>query len=202
MFLPTSIIKKNGLHLVPVDLKTAKSFIDKHHRYLGAPQGAKFGVGVADKSNALVGVAICGRPVSRHMDSDTSANFTLEVIRLALADTVGSAQGPKNACSMLYAACWSAARGMGYTRLITYTNRLQSKQMDITGYLEPKDRHASLKGSGILEVKLPFQKGRADKSRWEKVVSCKICNAVDLPHEFSTHWKNGPSSESHPSRAA
>jgi hypothetical protein len=56
-------------------------------------------------------VAIVGRPVSRHLDD----GWTVEVTRLcALEDT-------PNACSMLYAAAWRAARALGYRRCITYT---------------------------------------------------------------------------------
>ena len=32
-----------------------------------------------------------------------------------------ASDGTKNACSMLYGACWRACRAMGYRRLITYT---------------------------------------------------------------------------------
>jgi hypothetical protein len=31
-----------------------------------------------------------------------------------------------NACSMLYAACWRAARALGYRRLITYTQHTET----------------------------------------------------------------------------
>ena len=51
-----------------------------------------------------------GRPVSRYLDN----GLTLEVNRLCT-------DGTKNACSMLYAAAWRAARAMGYQKIITYT---------------------------------------------------------------------------------
>lgn len=50
-----------------------------------------------------------GRPVARHLDD----GWTLEVNRLCT-------DGTRNACSMLYAAAWRAARAMGYKRLIPY----------------------------------------------------------------------------------
>jgi len=74
-----------------------------------------FAISVAD-DDAVVGVAIVGRPVSRILDD----GLTAEVTRLC------ALEGSKNACSMLYAACWRAARAMGYCRLVTYT--LQSEQ--------------------------------------------------------------------------
>ena len=51
-----------------------------------------------------------GRPVSRMLQD----GWTAEVTRVCTL-------GGKNACSMLYAACWRACRAMGYTRLLTYT---------------------------------------------------------------------------------
>ena len=98
------------LDLTPLTLKEARRFVDQHHRHHKAPQGGLFAVGVARGAN-VVGVAIVGRPVARHLDG----GYTAEVIRLCVLE------GHPNAASMLYAACWRAARAMGYRRLITYT---------------------------------------------------------------------------------
>jgi hypothetical protein len=97
------------LHLQPVSFEEACAFVDEHHSTHDAPQGWKFGVGVND-GEQVVGVAIVGRPVSRHRDN----GVTLEVTRCAT-------DGTKNAASKLYAACWRAAKNLGYQRLITYT---------------------------------------------------------------------------------
>jgi len=71
-----------------------------------------FAVACAAGDEAEVcGVAIVGRPVSRHEAADT---WTAEVTRLAT-------DGTRYACSFLYASCWRAARALGYRRLITYT---------------------------------------------------------------------------------
>ena len=56
-----------------------------------------------------MGVAICGRPVARRLDD----GYTLEVNRLCT-------DGTPNACSILYAAAYRAARAMGYNKVITY----------------------------------------------------------------------------------
>ncbi len=58
----------------------------------------------------LIGVAIVGRPVARHLDD----RQTLEVTRTAT-------DGTHNANSALYGAAWRATKALGYTRLITYT---------------------------------------------------------------------------------
>jgi hypothetical protein len=57
----------------------------------------------------VVGVAIIGRPTSRHRDD----GLTLEVTRLAT-------DGTRNACSFLYGASARAAFALGYTRIGTY----------------------------------------------------------------------------------
>ena len=96
------------LTLTPVSLKEANAFVAAHHRHHKPTRGHKFSIGCAAEGR-LVGVAIVGRPVGRYLDD----GWTLEVNRLCT-------NGSRNACSMLYAAAWRAARAMGYKRLITY----------------------------------------------------------------------------------
>ncbi len=72
---------------------------------------------------ALAGVAICGNPVSKALCDGT----TLEVSRTCT-------DGTPNANSMLYGACWRAARALGYTRMFTYTT--------------PEESGASLRAAG------------------------------------------------------
>lgn len=112
----------SGLSLVPMTLSEANAFVAKHHRHHRPVPGTKFAVGVA-KGDEIVGVALVGRPVSRHLD-DT---WTLEVNRVAT-------DGTRNACSMLYGAAWRAAKALGYRRLVTYTL--------------PEEGGASLRGAG------------------------------------------------------
>jgi hypothetical protein len=99
-----------SLHLVPVSFADACRFVDSHHRHHRAPVGMKFSVGVATDDRVLRGVAIVGRPVARSYDD----GVTLEVLRTATDATL-------NANSCLYGAAWRAAKALGYTRLITYT---------------------------------------------------------------------------------
>jgi hypothetical protein len=103
------------LHLVPVRSRTAKQFVATWHRHHQPPVGQIFAVGVADDEGVLRGVAIVGRPVARHLDN----GHTLEVTRVAT-------DGTDNACSMLYGACRRVTFGLGYTRLITYTQAEES----------------------------------------------------------------------------
>lgn len=96
------------MNIIPCTYKTACDFVNQHHRHHIASQGCKFCLGLT-KNNKLCGVAICGRPVSRHLDN----GFTLEINRLCT-------DGTRNACSMLYGACCRVAKAMGYKKVITY----------------------------------------------------------------------------------
>ena len=97
-----------GLQVVPISLKEANAFVSLHHRHHRPVVGHKFSIGASD-GEKIVGVAIVGRPVSRHLDD----GWTLEVNRCCT-------DGTKNACSLLYGAAWRAARAMGYKKVVTY----------------------------------------------------------------------------------
>lgn len=94
--------------IVPITFKIASEFINKYHRHHTATVGCKFCIGLIN-NNKLIGVAVCGRPVSRYYDN----GFTCEVNRVCT-------DGTKNACSMLYGACCRIAKQMGYRKIITY----------------------------------------------------------------------------------
>lgn len=96
------------MKIQPVTFKQACEFINKHHRHHRATVGCKFCIGLFD-GNVLVGVSVCGRPVSRHLDD----GLTCEINRLCT-------DGTKNACSMLYGASCRVAKAMGYKKIITY----------------------------------------------------------------------------------
>lgn len=98
-----------NLHLIPISLKAANAFVEELHRHHKASRGHKFSIGVADDDDVLRGVVIVGRPVARGRDD----GLTAEVTRLCT-------DGTPNACSMLYAAAWRAAKAMGYLRIGTY----------------------------------------------------------------------------------
>lgn len=98
-----------GLTVVPVTLTDACAYVAQHHRHHRPPRGGLFALGVANDGQ-IVGVAIVGRPVARALQD----GWTAEVTRLCT-------DGTRNACSILYAAAWRAARALGWRKLITYT---------------------------------------------------------------------------------
>ena len=114
--------------IVPATLDEANTFIRAFHRHHDPVPGAKFclaisysGIGANDE---IVGVAIVGRPVARMLDD----GWTLEVNRTCVYKSF------PNVNSMLYGACWRAAKALGYRKLITYTL--------------PEESGASLRGAG------------------------------------------------------
>jgi len=96
------------LSIVPIKQIEAKRFVERNHRHHKPPVGSVFQLACAI-DDKIVGVAMVGRPVSRHLDD----GWTLEVNRLCT-------DGTKNACSMLYSASWRVAKNLGYKKLITY----------------------------------------------------------------------------------
>ena len=97
------------MEIRPITYREAADFVNRHHRHHAAAQGCKFCLSVWDRDQ-IVGVAMCGRPVSRHLDD----GLTCEISRVCT-------NGTRNACSMLYGACCRVAQVMGYKLVITYT---------------------------------------------------------------------------------
>lgn len=128
------------LRLVPVSFQQAAEFVAAWHRHHPPPVGHKFSIGAA-AGETLVGVAMVGRPVARHLDD----GLTLEVNRTAT-------DGTPNVNSLLYAAAWRACKALGYQRLITYT------QAGETG--------SSLRAAGYrIVAELPARRGWSTPSR-------------------------------------
>jgi hypothetical protein len=120
------------LHLVPVSFADACGFVVMWHRHHQPPIGHKFSIGVADQEGVLRGVAMVGRPVARMYDD----GLTLEVNRSAT-------DGTPNANSMLYAAAWRTTKGLGYGRLVTYTQAGETgASLRAAGWRVVAERHA------------------------------------------------------------
>lgn len=107
------IVKK--FKTVPMDILQVQDYINKNHRHHAAAHRDKFRIGIVDSDGTIIGVAQCGRPVSRGMQDGK----TLEVLRLCT-------DGTKDACSFLYSKCARIARELGYERIITYILETES----------------------------------------------------------------------------
>lgn len=149
------------LELIPISLREANAFVQQYHRHHKPSVGHKFSIGVSD-GEKLVGVAICGRPVSRRMDD----GHTLEVSRVCT-------DGTKNACSILYGAAYRAAKAMGYQRVITYI--LESEpgtSLKAAGY-RCEGRAGGLEWNGDRKPKDRNQYPHEYKTRWVKETEVK-----------------------------
>lgn len=96
------------LRAAPIELKAANEFVAKLHRHHKPVHRDKFRV-AAMNGDKICGVVQIGRPVSRNLDDGQ----TVEVVRLCT-------DGTRNSCSFLYARAASAAKALGYRRIITY----------------------------------------------------------------------------------
>jgi len=112
------------MEIKPITFREASDFINENHRHHKATVGHKFSIGLYD-GEKIVGVAVCGRPVSRYLDDGE----TCEINRLCT-------DGTRNACSMLYGASCRVAKEMGYKKIITY--------------ILASENGASLKASGFI----------------------------------------------------
>ena len=147
------------LEITPISLRQANSFVQQYHRHHKPSRGHKFSIG-ATEDGRLVGVAICGRPVSRHLDD----GHTIEVNRLCT-------DGTRNACSILYGAAYRAAKAMGYKRVITYI--LESEpgtSLRAAGY-KCEGPAGGLEWNGRSAPKDENQYPHEMKQRWSKEVT-------------------------------
>lgn len=150
------------LEVKPISLAKANAYIIENHRHHDKVQGHKFSESCWD-GERLVGVAVVGRPVSRHLDDGE----TLEVTRLCT-------DGTYNACSILYARCAKIAKDMGYKKIITYILDTEGgTSLKASGWtLDEKDvgggiGHAN-QGQGNLQKSICLAKGRNTQSTRSK----------------------------------
>ena len=142
------------MNIRPCGLREANEFVTNFHRHHKAVTGHKFSIGV-EENGKLCGVAICGRPVSRHLDD----GYTLEINRCCT-------DGTKNACSMLYGACFRIAKNMGYKKVITYILKTEpGTSLKASGFVCEGEAGAEIwSGKRKKDNGVPREK----KTRWSK----------------------------------
>jgi len=151
-----------ALTVIPISIREANEFVGQYHRHNKPTQGAKFAIG-AEVDGRLVGVAICGNPVSATLMD----GFTLEVTRVCVLD-----DAPKNTCSFLYGRCWRIWQQMGGKRMVTYTlqsesgSSLRGAGWKIVGEVKPHDRWAEKRNRDGIERQSQEIYGQS-KFRWE-----------------------------------
>jgi hypothetical protein len=95
--------------VVPITISAARVYVEVNHSHLHAPVGGLFALSIVE-GEAIVCVAVVGRPVARMLQNGT----TCEVTRLC-------SSGTPHAASMALAACARAAVALGYTRIVSST---------------------------------------------------------------------------------
>lgn len=109
-----------------IEFSKAAEFVSLHHRHHTPPIGHLFSL-AAYENDLICGVAIVGRPVSRHKDD----GLTAEITRLCT-------DGTKDASSFLLGKCAKAVFALGFHKIGTYTLARESG--------------ASLRGAGWILI--------------------------------------------------
>lgn len=118
------------LVICPITFREACAYVKKHHRHNKPPRGHKFSIGVK-LGDKLVGVVMVGRPVARAFDD----KMTAEINRTCTYRT-----RKLHANSKLYGAALRACKAMGYTRVITYTQKKEGGySLHAVGFVRVKD---------------------------------------------------------------
>jgi len=144
------------MQIRPIELRDANAFVGEHHRHHRPVTGHRFSLSLWDGGD-LVGVAICGRPVSPHTDRLA----VLEVSRVCVID------GTENGCSRLLGACARTARAMGYRVIQTFTLTSESgASLRAVGW-----EHVSDSDGEWDRVKRPrLELGLPPRRKWQRVL--------------------------------
>ena len=147
--------------LCPITLKTAREFVQEHHRHNDPQKGHKFSIGLT-VDEELVGVVTVGRPIARALDD----GFTAEVTRCCVLEN------ERNANSKLYAAAIRAARAMGYRRMVTYTLPEESgASLKVVGFvLDGQTSEHSVWSTPSRPRETPDKYPVGRKNRWIKMI--------------------------------
>ena len=159
------------LQIEPISLKEANAYVARLHRHSAAVVGHKFSASVYSNGE-ICGVAIVGRPLSRHLDDGK----TLEVLRLCT-------DGTANASSKLYGTACKAASALGYSAVITYTlEREGGSSLRASGFASEgecgggtwaRQRAGRRGGAPLLEacgLEDPRKHDKGAKVRWRRAL--------------------------------
>jgi hypothetical protein len=158
------------LKLRPVTFREACAFVASLHRHNKPPRGHKFSIGVT------AGDRLVGRPVARWFDD----GLTAEVNRTCT-------DGTMNANSMLYGAAVRAAKAMGYTRVITYTQADEGDgSLRAAGFvrakeLSPRKSWAESSKGHLKAMRDEIGNGGVARVLWEIVFAGPAAAQVTFP---------------------
>lgn len=152
------------LTVVPLELKEANAFVEKHHRHHKKAQGHRFSIGVVDADGVLRACAIVGRPVS-----GLDPKRIIEVVRLC-------SDGTPNACSMLYGAAARAGQALGYEKVQTYIYESENgASLKASGYVFERKAHPSGRHRKRTDGKpRDVSQVEISKTLWSKVLQKRV----------------------------
>jgi len=147
------------LYVVPINQRQANDYIRAFHRH---NQPVHYSIGqlaVADDDGLIRGVAIIDMPKARMLND----GWTAEVTRTCT-------DGAPNANSMLYGAAWKAVKGLGYRRLVTYTQCAETgSSLRAAGFTRASFIRASKGWSRPSQPRDDSNYLSVDRYRWEQV---------------------------------
>lgn len=151
--------------VVPLPFRTAKEFVNCHHRHNVAPPGHKFSIGLKAAGD-LIGVVIASVPKAKTRDD----GYTLEINRCCVMP------GYRNACSKLMGHAIRAGAEMGYMKFISYTkveepgSSLRAAGFSIIGVTKPTANGWS---SPSRPRKKPIRYPEGPKNVWIREIAKK-----------------------------
>lgn len=141
--------------------------IQQHHRHHQRPTGWHFGV-IARRGDVVVGVAVCGRPVSRHLQ----ARGVVEVTRVC---TWGDSRLRRDVASAIYRA---AVKEYRRRRVVKMAGR-ELPVTEVVTYTLASESGASCAGAGFEN------QGEAGGGSWDRATRRRTDAA---PTEVKTRW--------------
>lgn len=141
--------------------------VAEHHRHHDQPRGWHFGV-LARRGEVIVGVAVCGRPVSRHLQ----ARGVVEVTRCC---TWGDARLRRDVASAIYRAAVAEYRKRKTVRMAG----ADVVVTEVVTYTLGTESGASCRGAGFVE------QGSAGGGSWDRPGRRRTDHA---PTERKTRW--------------
>ena len=144
---------------MPIDMRRANDYVRAFHRHNRPVARCICQLAVADGDGLIRGVAIIEIPTARMLND----GWTAEVTRTCT-------DGAPNANSMLYGAAWKAVKGLGYRRLVTYTQCAETgSSLRAVGFTRASFIRAS---KGWSRPSRPADDSNylsVDRYRWEQV---------------------------------
>ena len=140
--MDNSVSAETVYEVVPVSRNVAAKFVDDHHQYKFSTRSYKFALGIKH-NEALVGVAICGPTGARNTEQDLRI---IEIRRLCVVE------GHSNGYHALAQSCMKAAKALGYSSIVAYTENHDTDDAYIASGFETTETIQRRLRGGLLSA--------------------------------------------------